>query len=121
LQFWRGNIRTLLLAATIAAASVSLAHAEDVMASRYGNTTIATDAKGVQTKIYYKADGTLTGKQGDMAFTGTWKVAKGQVCLTTQPEPANMANPFCRPAAPRKMGETWKVGDRTVSLVKGIQ
>jgi hypothetical protein len=114
-------MRTLVLAATIAVASVTVAHAEDVMASRYGNTTIATDAKGVQTKIYYKADGTLTGKQGTMAFKGTWKVAKGQVCLTTQPEPANMPNPFCRPASPRKVGDTWKVGDRTVTLVKGIQ
>jgi opacity protein-like surface antigen len=114
-------MRTLLLAATMAAACVTAAHAEDVMASRYGNTTIATDAKGVQTKIYYKADGTLTGKQGTMAFKGTWKVAKGQVCLTTQPEPADMANPFCRPVVSRKVGDTWKVGDRTVMLVKGIQ
>src|ERR1044072_6020382 len=102
-------MRMIILAATLLALSTTFAYAEDLMASRYGNTTIATDAKGVQTKIYYKADGTLTGKQGSMAFKGTWKVAKGQVCLTTEPEPANMPNPFCRPAAPRKVGETWKV------------
>jgi hypothetical protein len=114
-------MRALLLAATMSIASVSVAYADDVMASRYGNTTIATDAKGVQTKIYYKADGTLTGKQGTMAFKGTWKVANGQVCLNTQPEPMNMANPFCRPVEARKVGETWKVGDRTVTIAKGIQ
>lgn len=56
-----------------------------------------------------------------MAFKGTWKVANGQVCLTNHPAPANMSNPFCRPATLRKVGETWKVGDRTVTLVKGIQ
>lgn len=114
-------MRTLILAAAFAALSVSSALAEDVMASRYGNTTIATDAKGVQTKIYYQADGTLTGKQGATTFKGTWKVDKGQVCLNNQPAPAGMANPFCAPVKSRKVGETWKAGDRTVTLAKGIQ
>src|ERR1041385_6971810 len=114
-------MRTTILAATLAAFTVSLVHAEDIMASRYGNTTIVTDSKGVQTKLYYNADGTLTGKQSGTAFKGTWKLDKGQVCLMTEPVPQGMTNPFCRPAIARKVVETWKVGDRTVTLAKGIQ
>ena len=114
-------MRTLFLAAAFAALSVSLAQAADVMASRYGNTTIATDAKGVETRLYYKADGTLTGKQGDLNFTGTWKVAKGKVCLHTAPTVPGMEEPFCRPVASRKVGDTWTSGDRTVKLVQGVQ
>ena len=114
-------MRTTILAATLAAFTVSLAYAEDIMASRYGNTTIVTDSMGEQTKLYYNADGTLTGKQGGTTFKGTWKLNKGQVCLTTEPVPQGMTNPFCRPAVARKVGETWKVGDRTVTLAKGIQ
>lgn len=114
-------MRMIILAATLVALSTTFAYAEDLMASRYGNTTIATDSKGVQTKIYYKADGTLTGKQGTVTFTGSWKVDKGQVCLTNTPAPAGMTNPFCAPVKARKVGDTWKAADRTVTLVKGIQ
>ena len=64
-------MRTMILAAALAAFSVSFAYADDIMASRYGNTTVATDAKGVQTKIYYQTGGMLTAKQGAMDFKGT--------------------------------------------------
>jgi hypothetical protein len=114
-------MRTVILAATLAVLSSSFAYADDVMASGYGNTTIATDSKGVQTKIYYNADGTLSGKQGTLSFQGTWNVAKGEVCLHTSTAVPGMAEPFCRPVAARKVGETWKAGDRTVTLVSGIQ
>jgi hypothetical protein len=114
-------MRTMILAATFAVLSSSLAYADDVMASRYGNTTIATDSKGVQTKIYYSADGTLSGKQGALNFKGTWKIANGEVCLHMSVAVPGMTEPFCRPVAARKVGDTWKAGDRTVTLVSGIQ
>ena len=116
-------MRSIILAVAFATASVSFAYADDVMASRYGNTTIATDSKGVQTKIYYQADGTLTSKQGDMSFKGTWKVdAANKLCLTfSGGVPAGMTNPFCVAVAAHKVGDTWKAQDRTVMLVKGIQ
>ena len=95
--------------------------ADDVMASRYGNTTVSTDASGVQSKLYYNADGTFTGKQGDQSFNGTWKLDGGNICLSfAQPVPG-AANPTCLPVAAHKVGDTWKTGDRTVSLVQGIQ
>jgi len=116
-------MRSMVFAAAFAAISVSHAYADDIMASRYGNTTMATDAKGVQTKIYYQADGTLTAKQGAMDFKGTWKLgAKDQLCLTFDKEqPQGMTNPFCVTVTAHKVGDTWKAGDRTVILVKGIQ
>lgn len=115
-------MRSMILLAAVAAMSVSCAYADDIMASRYGNTTMATDAKGVQTKIYYQADGTLTAKQGAADFKGTWKLgAKNRLCLTFDKQPQGMSNPFCVTAAAHKVGDTWKAGDRTVMLVKGIQ
>ena len=114
-------MRKMILAATFAALSVSLAWADDVMTSRFGNTTIATDSKGVQTKLYYNADGTLTGKQGDMSFKGTWKVANTQLCLTFTTAVPGMSNPFCVTVSAHKVGDTWQGAGRTVTLVKGIQ
>jgi len=116
-------MRSIVLAAAFVAASVCCAYADDLMASRYGNTTIATDSKGVQTKIYYQAGGTLTGKQADMSFKGTWKVdAANKLCLTfSGTAPTGMTNPFCVTVAAHKVGDTWKSEDRSVTLVKGIQ
>jgi hypothetical protein len=98
----------------------------DVMASRYDNTTISTDSKGVQTKVYYKADHTFTFKSGDQQGKGTWKVDNGKVCLTYEgAPPPGMTNPFCAPVVERKVGDHWSVGEgdnkRTVTLEKGIQ
>ena len=114
-------MRTMILAATLAALSVSLAWGDDVMTSRYGNTTIATDSKGVQTKLYYSADGTLTGKQSEMSFKGAWKIANIQLCLTFTTTVPGMSNPFCVTVAAHKVGDTWQGGGRSVTLVKGIQ
>jgi hypothetical protein len=116
-------MRSMILAAAIAAMSVSYAYADDIMASRYGNTTMATDSKGVQTKIYYQADGTLTARQADRNFKATWKVdANNKLCLTFAGQaPNGMTNPFCVTVTAHKVGDTWKADDRTVMLMKGIQ
>ena len=114
-------MRSLLLAAAFAACSISLAHAADIMAARYGNTTIVTDSKGVQTKLWYKADGTLSGKQADLSFTGTWKVAGGKVCIKTTPVVPGMEPPFCPPVVAHKVGDTWNSQGRSVKLVAGVQ
>jgi hypothetical protein len=114
-------MRAFLLGVAAFALSAGVAFADDIMASRYGNTTVTTDASGAQTMLYYAADGTFTGKQGNQSFNGTWKVDGGSICLTfAQPVPG-AANPTCLPVAAHKVGDTWKAGDRTVSLVQGIQ
>ena len=114
-------MRTFLVGIAALVFSTSLAFADDVMASRYGNTTVTTDASGATSKLYYAADGTFTGKQGDTSFNGTWKIDGGTICLSfAQPVPG-APNPTCLPVAAHKVGETWKTGDRAVSLVQGIQ
>jgi hypothetical protein len=115
-------MRKIWLAAAALAFSSSLAFADDIMASRYGNTTIATDASGVQTKLYYKADGTFTGNRSGQSFTGTWKLdGAGNVCLNFAQTIEGLTNPTCVPISMHKVGDTWSGGGRTVSLVQGIQ
>ncbi|MGD0143704.1 MAG: hypothetical protein ABSC92_11130 [Rhizomicrobium sp.] len=114
-------MRKIFLAAALLAVSTTLAFADDIMASRYGNTTISTDASGVQSKLYYAADGTFTGTQAGTKFKGTWKIDGGNVCLTTDPALPGTPNPICLPVAAHKVGDTWSSGGRTVTLVQGIQ
>jgi hypothetical protein len=119
--------KTFLTAVAAMAIATTFALADaDVMASRYGNTTISTDAKGAQTKVYYNADHTFTWKSADAAGKGTWKVENGKICLTYEGTlPAGFTNPFCAPVAEHKVGDSWSVGEgdnkRTVTVVKGIQ
>jgi hypothetical protein len=111
-------MRAILFAAAMLASTA--AFADDIMAPRYGNTVIATDPGGVQTKIYYKAGGTFTGKQGTLSFSGTWTLdASNKLCLNFTPVPPGATNPTCLPASAHKVGDTWAGG--TVSLVAGIQ
>ena len=116
-------MRTFLLTAAFAALSVSAAYADDVMASRYGNTTITTDAAGLQAKIYYNADHTFTGKQNGVDFKGTWKLndASTSICLTYDKPPANTPSPLCAPIAAHKVGDKWSAAGRNLTLAPGIQ
>ena len=115
-------MRIIVLAAAFAAASISLAHAgDDVMASRFGNTTITKDANGNESHIYYAADHTFTGKQGTATFKGTWKIDGTTICLTADTPIPNTPNPACAPVSAHALGETWQAGPYTVSIVKGIQ
>ncbi len=122
-------MRAILMGAAAAALLSSAALADDsVLASRFGNTTIATMANGQTLKLYYNADHTFTSKIGDQTSNGTWKLDGGTVCLTyANPAalPAGTANPTCVPVAAHNVGDSWSVGagdqKRTISLVKGIQ
>jgi hypothetical protein len=114
-------MRSTILAAALVAFSASLAYADDVMATRYGNTTIATEANGTQTKLYYKADGTFTGNQGELAFSGTWKLDGDKICLHFDKAVPGYAEPFCPGIEPHKVGDTWTAAGRKVMLVKGVQ
>ena len=94
---------------------------DGVMATRFGNTTITKDASGMERRVYYKADGTFTGKQGAVSFGGTWKLNGGMICLTVSPAMPGMPNPACAPITAHKVGDTWTAGPYTISLVAGIQ
>lgn len=111
-----GAVAALALSATAALAG------DDVMASRFGNTTITTDASGQSSKIYYEADHSFTGVQGEQQLAGSWEVKGSQVCLTFSSDaPPGYPNPICTPVANHAVGETWSAGPFTVQLVEGHQ
>lgn len=114
-------MRAVLMGVAIAAVISSAALADDVMATRFGNTTITKDASGNETHLYYAADGTFSGKQGGQSFKGTWKLDGGKVCLTAEPAIPNTPNPVCVPITAHQVGDTWTAGPYTVSLVAGIR
>lgn len=120
-------MKIILTAAFALGFATAALASDDVMASRYGNTTMVTDSKGQVMKIWYKADHTFTGT-GEMALKGTWKVESGKVCLTydTPPKMADgttTPNPFCAPVQERKVGDKWTVGEGvnklSIELVAG--
>ena len=111
-----GAVAALALSATAAFAG------DEVMATRFGNTTITSDASGMSSKIYYEADHSFTGVQGEQQLAGTWAVKGSQVCLTFSSEPPpGYPNPICTPVSNRAVGETWQAGPFTVQLVAGHQ
>ncbi len=115
-------MKKILIAAAALALSTSFAFADDIMASRYGNTTITTDASGTQSKLYYNADGTFTGKQAGQTFNGTWKLdGSGNICLNFAQPIQGAPNPTCVPIAAHKVGDSWSGGGRSMTLVQGIQ
>ncbi len=116
-------MRILLGAVAALALSAGAAMAgEEVMASRFGNTTITSDASGASTKIYYEADHSFTGVQGEQQLAGTWAMQGSNVCLTfTSEPPPGYPNPICAPASAHNVGDTWQAGPFTVQLVAGHQ
>ena len=120
-------MRAFVLGAAALLASTSFAFAaDDIMAGDYGNTVISKSAMS-ETHLHYKADHTFDGSGSMMGqsaqLKGTWSIDdKGQLCRVFDPPlPMGPANPVCGPAAAHKVGDTWTMGDRTVTLVQGIQ
>src|SRR5262249_34504308 len=114
-------MRAVLLGAVAFAFTTSVALADDIMATRYGNTTITRTADGTENHVYYNKDGTFTAKQGSATSQGTWTIDGGTICLNANPPIPNTPNPACAPISAHKVGETWTAGPYTVSLVAGIQ
>ena len=81
--FLAAAVGSLLLATAASAADDSL------MASRFGNTTIAKTKGGTEAHLYYNADHTFTGKvtNPSMTLKGTWTVDGNNVCMTYTPAP----------------------------------
>lgn len=121
-------MRQILIAAAVLFASAGVACADDIMASSYGNTTIATGGM-FETRTHYSADHTftMTVPAANAAFKGTWALSAdgASVCRTFETPPTGVTNPLCTPAAAHKVGDTWTIqtpaGTRTVTLVAGIK
>ncbi len=115
-------MRMFLLAGAVVALCASSAQADDLMATRIGNTTISKGG-GPEVHMYYNADGTFSGKIIGMkiALKGTWKEDGSTVCLIYDPVPPTVKNPMCLPLEAHQVGDTWTAGARTVTLAQGIQ
>jgi len=116
-------MKIVMIAAAIAAVpSLALAQ-DDVMSSRFGNTTVTHTESGHEVHMYYSADHTFTGKVTDVGFDlkGTWAVDGGTLCLTYTPAPPTVTNPVCQPVVAHKIGDSWTVGKNSATLVQGIQ
>src|SRR5882762_1504640 len=101
-------MRGLLLgAALVLAASVPAWAGDEVLASRFGNTTITKDAAGTENHVYYNADHTFTAKQGANAAKGTWKIDGSTICLTFETPIPGTPNPACAPVSDHKVGDIW--------------
>jgi hypothetical protein len=111
---------SLLAAALLAVSGAKAQDQDDVMATRYGNTTVLTDAHGNVSYVYYNADHTFKASRGWFSVGGTWKVEGGTLCLTFDIPVPGLPNPDCNPVVPHKVGDSWKGGGSTVTLVQGI-
>lgn len=114
----------LILAASAALVLLSsAAGADDLLATRYGNTVVVKLASGAEIHMYYAADGSFTGKVMGMNYPlkGTWKTDGANVCLTYDPPPPGMTNPSCVPVTAHQIGDSWTANGSTATLVQGIQ
>jgi hypothetical protein len=122
-------MKRIILAAVAAVAFTTSAFAGDeVMATRFGNTTKVTYPNGQVVKVWYNADHTWSGDANGTAINGTWKLEGDKICVTTANPPADMANmpnPQCNPVVARKVGESWTIGEGAqqikVELLAGKQ
>lgn len=116
-------LRAVILGVALCAGIAGFAYADDdVMAGFYGNTTVATGGQA-ETHTIYTADHNFIMKVPafGIEFKGTWAVNGTQLCRTFESPPPGVTNPLCTPIEAHKVGDTWTVGARKVTLVKGVQ
>ena len=117
-------MKTIVLAAAAALIATGALAGDDVMTSRYGNTTIVKLANGNVLHLYYNADHTWSGTNNGQPMSGTWQVTGDTLCVSFANAPAGTpAN--CAPVAPHQVGDSWVVGEGAgrmeASIVAGHQ
>lgn len=115
-------MRISLIAVSLALLAVPVLAAEsddDIMSTRYGNTTLVHELTGTS-HIYYNKDHTFTGGNWILDVSGKWKIENGQICLYYDKTPPLHPNPECDKVEKHNIGDKWKVGNRDFELAKGI-
>ncbi len=117
-------MRFTIIAASLVAASAIGAYAgdDDIMGTRYGNTTLVHETLGTS-RIWYNKDHTFTAANWIMSVSGKWEIKDGKtICLHyNDPAPPLHPNPECESIAAHKIGDKWTLGGRDFELVQGIQ
>ena len=96
------------------------AFADDVMASRYGNTTIALDPDGSTTRLFYRADHSFVAKRADWQSDGSWAVENGKLCLSYKITRPGVGDKECVSSEAHAIGDVWIHGIHHVTLVSGM-
>jgi hypothetical protein len=91
-------------------------------ASRVGNTVVAKDPDGTETRLYWRPDHTFAATRPGWKTEGTWAVKGSSLFLHYAIARPNMgSDEEMKNATPRKVGEVWGMADRKVTLVAGEQ
>ena len=90
---------------------VALAATDDeIMDTRYGNTTLVHETLGTS-HIYYKQDHTFTGGNWILNVSGKWDISDTkdgkQICLHWDSTPLGHPNPECDKIEHHNIGDTW--------------
>lgn len=90
--------------------------------SRVGNTVVAKDPDGTETRLYWRPDHTFSATRPGWKTEGTWIVKGADLVLHYNvPRPNMGSDEVMKNAVPRKVGESWGMADRKVTLVAGEQ
>ena len=91
-------------------------------ASRVGNTEVAKDPDGTETRLYWRPDHTFSATRPGWQTEGIWGVKGSSLFLHYNVARPNMgSDEEMKNATPRKVGETWDMADRKATLVAGEQ
>jgi hypothetical protein len=112
----KGIFAILALAAVTGAALAG----DDVMASRYGNTTIALDPDGSTTRLFYRADHSFAAKRADWQSEGRWSIENGKLCLAYAVTRPGVGDRECVSSESHAVGDVWIHGIHHVTLVAGM-
>lgn len=110
----------LAIAAVLILATTPAFAADDPMASRYGNTTIALDPDGTTTRVYYRADHSLIAKRAGWQSDGTWQVEDGKLCLSYKIARPGGGDNECIASEAHALGEVWVRFGHRITLVPGM-
>lgn len=119
---WIHNGRHITLVKGMAMTDTPEVDAALAAASRVGNTIVAKDPDGTETRIYWRPDHSFSAVRPDWKSEGNWMVKGSEVCLHYDVPRPNMGSDECmKNATLRKVGEVWGRADRKVTLVEGEQ
>lgn len=91
-------------------------------ASRVGNTVVASDPDGTQTRLYWRPDHSFVARRPNWQSEGTWRIDGSKLCLHYDVARPGMGTDECMTTAkPQKVGDVWGMADRKVTLVAGEQ
>jgi hypothetical protein len=119
---WLEGKRHVTLVAGLVAADAPEAKAALAAAARVGNTIVAKDPDGTETRLYWRPDHTFSATRPGWKTEGTWKVSGSSLFLHYNvPRPNMGSDEEMKNATPRNVGEVWGMADRSVTLVAGEQ